>query len=99
MENISHATRIESAYSYKHSAKKYSLLEMERVPCYLNQFDIVAPDSLVEIPIEERVKLMGQRTLSGIERSNTRNLDLTPNSLEAKRLKMLKHYKDIFLNS
>ena len=99
MENISHATRIESAYSYKHSAKKYSLLEMERVPCYLNQFDIVAPDSLVEIPIEERVKLMGQRTLSGIERSNTRNLDLTPNSLEAKRLKMLKHYKGIFLNS
>ena len=99
MENISHATRIESAYSYKHSAKKYSLLEMERVPCYLNQFDIVAPDSLVEIPIEERVKLMGQRTLSGIERSNTRNLDLTPNSLEAKRLKMLKHYIDIFLNS
>ena len=99
MENISHATRVESAYSYKHSAKKYSLLEMERVPCYLNQFDIVAPDSLVEIPIEERVKLMGQRTLSGIERSNTRNLDLTPTSLEAKRLKMLKHYKDIFLNS
>lgn len=99
MENISHATRIESAYSYKHSAKKYSLLEMERVPCYLNQFDIVAPDSLVEIPIEERVKLMGQRTLSGIERSNTRNLPLTPTSLEAKRLKMLKHYKDIFLNS
>ena len=72
---------------------------MERVPCYLNQFDIVAPDSLVEIPIEERVKLMGQRTLSGIERSNTRNLDLTPTSLEAKRLKMLKHYKGIFLNS
>ena len=99
MENISHATRVESAYSYKHSAKKYSLLEMERVPCYLNQFDIVAPDSLVEIPIEERVKLMGQRTLSGIERSNTRNLDLTPTSLEAKRLKMLKHYKGIFLNS
>ena len=99
MENISHATRVESAYSYKHSAKKYSLLEMERVPCYLNQFDIVAPDSLVEIPIEERVKLMGQRTLSGIERSNTRNLPLTPTSLEAKRLKMLKHYKDIFLNS
>ena len=99
MKNISYATRIESAYSYKHSAKKYSLLEMERVPCYLNQFDIVAPDSLVEIPIEERVKLMGQRTLSGIERSNTRNLDLTPTSLEAKRLKMLKHYKGIFLNS
>ena len=99
MKNISYATRIESAYSYKYSAKKYSLLEMERVPCYLNQFDIVAPDSLVEIPIEERVKLMGQRTLSGIERSNTRNLDLTPTSLEAKRLKMLKHYKGIFLNS
>ena len=101
MENISHATRVESVYVYsqRNSAKKYSLLEMERVPCYLNQFDIVAPDSLVEIPIEERVKLMGQRTLSGIERSNTRNLDLTPNSLEAKRLKMLKHYKDIFLNS
>ena len=101
MENISHATRVESVYVYsqRNSAKKYSLLEMERVPCYLNQFDIVAPDSLVEIPIEERVKLMGQRTLSGIERSNTRNLDLTPTSLEAKRLKMLKHYKDIFLNS
>lgn len=99
MKNISYATRIESAYSYKHSAKKYSLLEMERVPCYLNQFDIVAPDSLVEIPIEERVKLMGQRTLSGIERSNTRNLTLTPKTLETKRLKMLERYKDIFLNS
>ena len=96
MENISHATRIESAYSYKHSAKKYSLLEMERVPCYLNQFDIVAPDSLVEIPIEERVKLMGQRTLSGIERSNTRNLDLTPNSLEAKRLKSKRQFKPTY---
>ena len=99
MKNISYATRIESAYSYKHSAKKYSLLEMERVPCYLNQFDIVAPDSLVEIPIEERVKLMGQRTLSDIEKSNTRNLTLTPKTLETKRLKMLERYKDIFLNS
>ena len=101
MENISHATRVESVYVYsqRNSAKKYSLLEMERVPCYLNQFDIVAPDSLVEIPIEERVKLMGQRTLSDIEKSNTRNLTLTPNTLETKRLKMLERYKDIFLNS
>ena len=99
MKNISYATRIESAYSYKHSAKKYSLLEMERVPCYLNQFDIVAPDSLVEIPIEERVILMGQRTLSGEEKYNTRSLILSPNTLETKRIKMLERYKDIFLNS
>ena len=99
MKNISYATRIESAYSYKHSAKKYSLLEMERVPCFLNQFDIVAPDSLVEIPIEERVILMGQRTLSGEEKYNTRSLILSPNTLETKRIKMLERYKDIFLNS
>jgi hypothetical protein len=101
MENISHATRVESVYVYsqRNSAKKYSLLEMERVPCYLNQFDIVAPDSLVEIPIEERVKLMGKRMLSGIERSNTRNLILSPNTLETKRIEMLERYKDIFLNS
>ncbi|MBC6987356.1 MULTISPECIES: hypothetical protein [unclassified Alteromonas] len=101
MENISHATRVESVYvySYKHSAKKYSLLEMERVPCFLSQFDIIAPDSLVEMPIEDRVKLMGQRTLSGIERGNTRNLILSPNTLETKRIKMLERYKDIFLNS
>ena len=101
MENISHATRVESVYVYsqRNSAKKYSLLEMERVPCYLNQFDIVAPDSLVEIPIEERVILMGQRTLSGEEKYNTRSLILSPNTLETKRIKMLERYKDIFLNS
>ena len=69
------------------------------MPCYLNQFDIVAPDSLVEIPIEERVILMGQRTLSGEEKYNTRSLILSPNTLETKRIKMLERYKDIFLNS
>ncbi|MFD3391435.1 hypothetical protein [Alteromonas macleodii] len=101
MKNISYATRVESAYvySYKNSAKKYSLLEMERVPCFLSQFDIIAPDSLVEMPIEDRVKLMGKRTLSDEEKCNTRSLILSPNTLETKRIKMLKHYKDIFLNS
>ena len=99
MKNISYATRIESAYSYKHSAKKYSLLEMERVPCFLSQFDIIAPDSLVEMPIKDRVKLMGKRTLSRKEKCNTRSLTLSPNTLETKRIKMLERYKDIFLNS
>ncbi|MEQ5808930.1 hypothetical protein J3369_16110 [Alteromonas sp. NFXS44] len=98
IESISHAARLESVYKYslKNKAREYSLCELEKVPNFLEKFDLIAPDSFVDLGPALRERLMKKRFILKTNCNLIRSVNLSSSVLETKRITMLERYKEIF---
>lgn len=100
MSTISHAARLESVYSYSLASKnkEFSLNELEMVPSYISEFDLISLDEIAELTKLQKGRLITERKILQTLVKSTSSLTLPYESIQRKKMKMLKTFKAMLLN-